>query len=127
MINFVIWPPYNYHSQNGIIKAWGFKTVLFEGGSPPGESDPGYYSMVMACCLPATMLSSRLTTFFASQKITGPSSQTTPLALLLILALFFFDGFGYEEIKFHQDLETGVTRGISVWRLDVDSIWQSQS
>jgi len=64
--------------------------------------DAGYYSMVMACCLPATMLSSRLTTFFASQKITGPSSQTTPLALLLNLGLGlqFVLGIPYSNVAF---------------------------
>mmetsp|Transcript_34134 Transcript_34134/g.79631 ORF Transcript_34134/g.79631 Transcript_34134/m.79631 type:complete len:517 (-) Transcript_34134:63-1613(-) len=62
----------------------------------------GYYAMVMACCLPATMLSSRLTTFFNSQKITGPSSKTTPIALFLnlVLGLQFVLGIPAAGIQF---------------------------
>ncbi|CAK9114145.1 unnamed protein product [Durusdinium trenchii] len=64
--------------------------------------DAGYYAMVMACCLPATMLSGRLTSFFTSQKITGPSSRTTPLALILnlVLGLQFVLGIPFSGLHF---------------------------
>mmetsp|Transcript_660 Transcript_660/g.1092 ORF Transcript_660/g.1092 Transcript_660/m.1092 type:complete len:514 (-) Transcript_660:68-1609(-) len=62
----------------------------------------GYYAIVSAFCLPARLISGKLTTFFTSQKITGPSSQTTPLALLLNLAfgLQFVLGIPYAGLSF---------------------------
>lgn len=45
----------------------------------------GYYAIVSALCLPAKLMNSKLSTFFTSQKITGPSSKTTPMALALNL------------------------------------------
>lgn len=45
----------------------------------------GYYAIVSALCLPAKLVNGKLSTFFTSQKITGPSSKTTPMALILNL------------------------------------------
>eukprot|EP00440_Ansanella_granifera_P003398 gb/GFBE01003693.1/.p1 GENE.gb/GFBE01003693.1/~~gb/GFBE01003693.1/.p1 ORF type:complete len:517 (+),score=97.30 gb/GFBE01003693.1/:1-1551(+) len=55
------------------------------GTDPQIAGYAGYYSAVMALCLPARLISGNLTTFFTSQKITGPSATTTPMALVLNL------------------------------------------
>lgn len=52
----------------------------------------GYYAIVLALCLPARIISSRLSTFFSSQAITKPSAQTTLIALVLNL------GFGLQFV-----------------------------
>ena len=72
------------------------------GTDPEVAGLAGYYAGVMALSLPATMISSRLITFFAAQKITGPSATTTPLALLLnlLLGLQFVLGLPYGPLKF---------------------------
>jgi len=61
----------------------------------------GYYAIVMGLCLPARLISGKLATFFNAQKITGPSSKTTPIALVLnlVFGLQFVLGIPYSGIS----------------------------
>ncbi|CAE8603384.1 unnamed protein product [Polarella glacialis] len=61
----------------------------------------GYYATVSALCLPAKLVNGKLSTFFTSQKITGPSSKTTPVALILnlVFGLQFVLGIPYAGLK----------------------------
>jgi len=62
----------------------------------------GYYAIVSALCLPAKLVNGKLSTFFTSQRITGPSSKTTPLALALnlVFGLQFVLGIPYAGINY---------------------------
>lgn len=71
-----------------VIVLWCLTTPVLHYGL--GSSDDvayyaGYYAIVSSLCLPAKMINAKLSTFFTSQKITGPSSKTTPMALGLNL------------------------------------------
>lgn len=55
-------------------------------GTPePIAGYAGYYSTVMALCLPARFINGKITAFFTAQAKTRPSRDTTVLALLLNL------------------------------------------
>lgn len=72
------------------------------GTDPVIAGYAGYYAIVLALCLPARMISGKLSTFFNAQKITGPSSQTTPIALVLnlVFGLQFVLGIPFSGFAF---------------------------